>query len=503
MKSITLFFTLLLATFSTLLQGQVSRDTSLYKELKKADSLLFDEGFNKCNFSALKTVLHDDLEFLHDQNGSQNLAQFYEAFTTSICSNPDVQPIRKLVDETLMVYALKDEGKVYGAIQTGDHKFYIKEPNKDLYVTQQAKFITTWVLENNQWKAKRIISYEHLPPPKEYGPKFDADYVFPLFENDKTIEQLLQKHKIPSVAIGLVKNGKVQQIRSFGVQKEAVSVSHNSIYKVASLTKPISAMVVLKLIDKGLWSLDEQLSKHHIDSDIATHQYLHKLRTRHVLSHQTGFPNWRYLNDDNRLTFEFEPGTQWQYSGEGFEYLRKAIESKLKRPFEDLAQELLFEPLQMQNTNFYWTAEVDENRYAVEHDENGEAIEFEKHIEANLSANLLTTAEDYAKFLAYIANGTDLSKTLYIEFITPQVNEKSGIDWGLGMQMLPELPNGDTALMHTGGDFGIKTIAITMKDSKDGLVIFSNSENGMVLWNKIISEYFGETGKEIVRRNIE
>ena len=71
------------------------------------------------------------------------------------------------------------------------------------------------------------------------------------------------------------------------------------------------------------------------------------------------------------------------------------------------------------------------------------------------------------------------------------------------MQLLPDLPQHETAVMHTGGDYGTKTIAILFKNSKDGLVLFSNSENGMVLWQKIISEYFGETGAEIVRRNLE
>jgi hypothetical protein len=115
----------------------------------------------------------------------------------------------------------------------------------------------------------------------------------------------------------------------------------------------------------------------------------------------------------------------------------------------------------------------------------------------------MTTAADYAKFLIHIMNGGGLSDNLYSEFLKPQVNEKNGIDRNLGMQLLSKLPNNEIALMHTGGDYGTKTIAIAFPNSKKGLVIFSNSENGMVLWQKIISEYFGETGLEIVRRNLE
>ncbi|TYP71602.1 beta-lactamase [Aquimarina intermedia] len=209
------------------------------------------------------------------------------------------------------------------------------------------------------------------------------------------------------------------------------------------------------------------------------------------------------MTADKKLSFQFAPGTQWQYSGEGFEYLRKAIEKKLKRPFEDIARETLFEPLGMHNTYFNWNGTIDEQLYAVEHDENGDPIPFEKYTQTNAAANLMTTAEEYAIFMIHILNGAGLFEKLYDEFFRTQSHEKNGIDWGLGMQLLPELPNNEVAFMHTGGDYGTKTIAIGLKNSKQGLVLFSNSENGMVLWQKIISEYFGETGKEIVRRNLE
>lgn len=483
--------------------SQVSKDATIFINLKKADSLIFNEGFNKCNLEALRKVLHNDLEFLHDQNGTQNLEQFYNTFSQSICSNKSFKPIRKLVNETLQVYELKNNGKVYGAIQTGTHIFYIKEPNKELYATAKGKFIHTWILEDGNWKVKRILSYEHSKPEKEYGPIFNADYALELFDNDKQIERLLEKHKIPSISIGYIKDGELQQVRSFGNQEKEKPISSNSIYKVASLTKPIVAFVVLKLIEEGNWKLDEPVSKYFIDEDIAKSEYVNRLTTRHILSHQSGLPNWRYLTEDKKLKFQFEPGTKWQYSGEGFEYLRKAIEKKMGRPFDEIANEKLFIPLGMNSTFFNWESNVNEDLYAVEHDESGNAISYEKYTNINAAANLITTAEDYSKFLVHILNGAGLSEKLYAEFLKPQSHEKQGIDWSLGMQVLTDLPNYETAFMHTGGDYGTKTIALFLKNSKQGLVLFSNSENGMVLWQKIISEYFGETGKEIVRRNLE
>ncbi len=503
MKHFCLLLILLSTLFSISGHAQISKDSELFIQLKKTDSLFFEETFNKCNFDLLETYIPKDFEFYHDVNGISNREQFFKDYRESLCSNPDRKPIRKVVEESLEVFPLKNNGEIYGALQKGIHLFYIKEPNKEMHLTNIAKFTSLWNLENGAWKLSRVLSYDHKEPNKDYGLKFEANAPLPLFDSDTKIENLLKQHNIPSIAIGYIENGTLKQVRAFGVQKQGVPVSTNTIYKVASLTKPVAALIALKLIENGDLQLDESLSEYYTDPDIKDHSFLSKLTTRHILSQQSGFPNWRYLNDDNKLTFEFEPGTKFQYSGEGFEYLRKAIERKIKKPFEQIAEEILFQPLDMNDTHFYWTPEINENDFAIEHDENGKPIFYNKYHEANAAANLMTTTNDYAKFMIYIMNGAGLSDDLYLEFLKPQVNEKKGIDRNLGMQLLTELHNNEFALMHTGGDSGTKAIAIILPNSKRGLVLFSNSENGMVLWQKIISEYFDQTGEEIVRRNLE
>ena len=487
---------------SELTFAQEDTNSPIFIELQKGDSLLFEEGFNKCNFSALEKILMPDFEFYHDQNGAQDREAFLKGFKESICSNPNFKPIRKLVKGSLIVYPLKNEGEIYGAIQMGIHDFYIAEPNKELRFTENAKFIATWLLVNGEWRVKRELSYNHNKP-KRYGASFDDNYPFPLFNTDSEIELLLKEFKIPSVSIGYINNGKLQQIRAFGEQKPGVAIANNSIYKVASLTKPITALVVLKLIEAGKWKLDEPIANYYIDPAIKDDPFLRKLTTRHILSQQSGFPNWRYLRTDRKLVFEFEPGTKFQYSGEGFEYLRKALEKKFKKSLEQLGNELLFTSLKMPDTHYYWTKSTNESRYAVESDKMGQPIKYEKYYTPNAAANLLTTVEDYGKFLVHILDSAGLSPRLYKEFISPQSTMKTGINWGLGMQIFPDLPDQEFALQHTGGDDGTKCIVLLLPKSKRGLIIFVNSENGLVIWKKIIEEYLGKTGKEIVRRNIE
>ncbi|MCB0658863.1 MAG: class A beta-lactamase-related serine hydrolase [Saprospiraceae bacterium] len=482
--------------------GQVPENSELFRQLKIADSLVFEEGFNHCNLEILKEIMHPDLQFIHDQNGMQDREAFFQGFEESICSNPDFKPIRKLVKGSLQVYPLKNEGKVYGAIQTGIHEFFIAEPGKELRFTVNGKFIHIWILDQDKWKLFRAISYDHQQP-KRYPDPFEDHFPFPLFHDDSTIESLIKALNIPSISIGYIHNGKLQQIRAFGQQKPGVPIAYNSIYKVASLTKPITALTVLKLVDQGEWDLDEPLASYYVDPELINAPYLPKLTTRNVLSQQSGLPNWRYLRPDKKLVFEFEPGTKFQYSGEGFEYLRKALEHKFSRSLDDIARQELFQPLGMHDTHFFWSDQVDENRYAVESDPDGHPLPFEKYDAPNAAANLLTTVEDYAKFLVCILDGGGLSPQLFALFSSPISTVKDGINWGLGMQVFPNLPGDEYALVHTGGDNGTKCIAMVLPRSRQGLVLFINSENGLKIWKKIIEEYFGETGAEIVRRNLE
>lgn len=164
MKNNILTSLIILFVFSSI-TAQESHDSKLYKQLKSRDSLLFDLGFNKCKIEAFERFISEDLEFYHDQGGlSTNKEDFLNAVRNNICANPDKKPIRKLIPETLEVYPLYENGELYGAIQKGIHDFYIQEPDKELYKTSSAKFTHVWILENNEWILKRVLSYDHKSP---------------------------------------------------------------------------------------------------------------------------------------------------------------------------------------------------------------------------------------------------------------------------------------------------------------------------------------------------
>lgn len=144
------------------LNAQVSEDSDLFKALKTNDSLLFNAGFNTCDLTQFKNLTTEDLEFYHDKNGIINSnEEFVNVMANGICKKDNPYKARReLIEGSLQVFPLYDEGTLYGAIQNGEHKFYERFEGKEK-AGSIAKFSSLWIYENNQWKIKRIYSFDH------------------------------------------------------------------------------------------------------------------------------------------------------------------------------------------------------------------------------------------------------------------------------------------------------------------------------------------------------
>lgn len=488
-----IFFALLLN--SILLFGQVEETSGLYKSIKVNDSLLFTIGFNTCDIRQFENLVSENFEFYHDQAGiTSTKAAFISGIQNGLCKLA-YKPKRVLADNKMEVFPLEKNGVLYGAIQTGTHYFYAVEANQTEYLTSVAKFTHVWILENGNFKLAKGLSYDHKDVEKPIDPKL-------LFIDKAETERWLKQKHIPAVGIGFVKDGKITQVSVFGELQAGSPAPLNTIWNVASLTKPITALVALKLINAGKLSLDEPLYTYYIDPDIANDPVVKKLTTRIILSHQTGFPNWRGNIANGKLAFEFEPGSKYQYSGEGYEYLRKALEAKFKKPLAQLANELVFEPLKMKDTKFTWDEKVDASRFAKWHNEKGVLYETQKSTTTNAADNLLTTVEDYLKFLTHLVNGAGLSKELYNEMVASQVRINDYKHFGLGWWVDENInENKDFALVHGGDDIGVHTIAFIVPKTKQALLIFTNCDNGTDAFEPVLVKFLGKEGQGIL--NVE
>jgi len=147
-------------------------------------------------------------------------------------------------------------------------------------------------------------------------------------EFEKKIPNWLKETNVPAAAVGIIENGKLKYTKVFGELRkgQGTPAPADTIFQVASLTKPIVEMLTLQLVTRGEWNLDEPLANYWVDPDVENDPRHKLLTTRHVLTHQSGFPNWRYLNASNKLEFIADPGTKVNYSGEGLEYQLVALQ---------------------------------------------------------------------------------------------------------------------------------------------------------------------------------
>ncbi|MCL6460437.1 MAG: serine hydrolase, partial [Flavobacterium micromati] len=315
--------------------AQLESNSELNKIILSKDSLLFDIGFNQCNIKQFEELLSADFKFHHDKDGIADKSKFLLDLKNGLCKNPQTRQVHRfLIKESTEIFPLYKNGILYGAVQNGDHTFSEKRENQ----SGIAKFTHFWQLENKEWKLSTSFSFDHKVIETETTEKS-------FFDDNAAIEKWIKENKVPTLGLGIIENGQLKQIKVFGEIAKGVSAPYNTIFNVASLTKPVTAMIALRLISLGKWQLDEPVYKYWTDPDIASDPRNKLLTTRIILSHQTGFGNWRWIDDSKKLKFQFDPATKYQYSGEGMEYLRKALENKFQKSLQQLANELIFQPL--------------------------------------------------------------------------------------------------------------------------------------------------------------
>ncbi len=144
--------------------AQVDQNSALFKTLKAKDSILFKIGFNKCKVDKSAELMFDDLEFYHDKSGITNSKEeFVKTMKNGICraNNPE-KVYRFLVDESLEVFPMYNNGELYGALQNGKHFFSTDENMTFEKSDNYALFSHLWIIDDDEWKLKRVMSYNHV-----------------------------------------------------------------------------------------------------------------------------------------------------------------------------------------------------------------------------------------------------------------------------------------------------------------------------------------------------
>jgi len=178
--------------------------------------------------------------------------------------------------------------------------------------------------------------------------------------NDRPVEEVIsdmqsfipaymQEQSIPGVAIALIRHNKIVWTEGYGVTNTLTRqpVRPDTLFEIASNSKVVTAYIALRLVDQGILSLDEPLNAYLDEPWMPYSEYRDAVTLRRVLSHTSGLGHITLGRE-----LRFEPGSGYSYSAIGFSYTQAVIEHVTGKPFEQLAQEMVFEPLGMSSSSF-------------------------------------------------------------------------------------------------------------------------------------------------------
>jgi CubicO group peptidase (beta-lactamase class C family) len=184
--------------------------------------------------------------------------------------------------------------------------------------------------------------------------------------DENQVEETMHEADIPGIAIAVVDDEGTIETKEIGFtdKNSTDKVTSTTIFGAASLSKPVFSYLVLKLVQDGILDLNQPLNEilsfeqfcepfcqenncqwEKTEKDIERAQLLN---TKMILSHTTGFDLFK-----EKIDSQFDPGTEYRYSGIPLLYLQKVIEKLTNSTLEDLAKKYVFVPLEMKHSSFY------------------------------------------------------------------------------------------------------------------------------------------------------
>lgn len=307
---------------------------------------------------------------------------------------------------------------------------------------------------------------------------------------DSYLDSKMMANKINGLSLAIVNNGEIVYSfrKGFANKEKQIPVTSSTIFEGASISKPVFAFFVMTFVEDKTLDLDQPLYTYLPKEEIAHDERYKKITARMVLSHQSGFQNWREDDVDKKLKIQFEPGTKYFYSGEGYQYLAEVIKHLLKTNWKGLENEFqkrVAKPLGLKNTVFVQNDEIRKQK-ATPYDENSKEIDwknnywFQKNDTVfSAPASIHSEITDFSKWMIAIMNKESLSEKSYQELLQPHSKipeEEIPLSYTLGF-VKPEIPF-TNIYMHGGNNIGFTSYFVLDTKKKWGFVLFTNSEYG-------------------------
>ncbi len=337
-------------------------------------------------------------------------------------------------------------------------------------------------------------------------------------EIDATMTRLMKAAEVTGAGLAVFHNGKLELLKAYGFRDKEnyLPLTVDSVMSAASFSKVAFAYLAMKLVDEGKLDLDrpvyqylpKPLPEYPKYADLVGDPRYKRITARMLLSHTSGFANWRAFEDDHKLKIHFEPGLRFAYSSEGIDLLQLVVETITNKPLDELMQQQVFEPMGMTRTSMVWQDRF-ESDFANGYDEYGRSLGPPKWKRPDAAGSMVTTISDFARFLRIVMDGGSLKGKTRDQMFTPQIqvvskhefpslnNETTdenksirlsyGLAWGLYWT-----PYGKV-FFKEGHDDGWRNYAVCFDKQKSGLVIMTNSGKGEGIFKEVLETVLKDT----------
>ncbi|MGF2616394.1 beta-lactamase family protein [Rossellomorea vietnamensis] len=333
------------------------------------------------------------------------------------------------------------------------------------------------------------------------------------------IQERMEHYKVNGLSISWIENGQLQGVKNYGILegKKDRKVKDTSIFSACSISKFITSMTALKLIDEGLLDLDQNVNDRLVSWKVPDNKFInsHKVTLRDLLSHHSGIQDpegsfselaaeigipsmvellkgkTTYCKDPIEL--KSKPGSEFHYSDAGFCVIQQLIEDVTKKPFEQVVKELLLEPLGMKDSLFLTNLRnIDHEEFSCGHDYKGDVVDERYPIYPYPAASgLWTTSTDLAVLVIELIDALKgkskigISESLAREMITPQ----KGKSWA-GLGVFLDSKEGEVEITSMGWGIGFQSMLAVYPGLEKGVVIMTNAELGVHQMKGIIGEIY-------------
>jgi CubicO group peptidase (beta-lactamase class C family) len=320
----------------------------------------------------------------------------------------------------------------------------------------------------------------------------------------------MKYYRVPGVSVAVINNGRIEWARGYGVIEAGGTqpVTSETLFEAGSISKPVAAMAVLRLVEQGKLDLDEDVNQKLVSWKVPENEFTKekKVTLRGLLSHSAGmtvhgFPGYaadaevptlvKVLDgakpaNTAAIRVDTIPGTKWRYSGGGYTVMQQLLVDVTRKSFPDLTRELVLVPMGMKHSTYEQPLPKTLAPSAATAHRNGEKVKGLYHTYPEMAAaGLWTTPSDLALWLIEVqrAVAAQSNKIISTRMANQMVTRQFG-DSGLGPAL--EGQGASTRFGHGGVDEGFEASMIAYVHFGQGAVVMTNGNRGVQLAQEVV-----------------